>query len=163
MIVLIAFIFLVLYSYISQVIGLAEITMKSSLIIGLNPALQRAITFQSSIELGSVNRASNVNVGIGGKGQDVYVAGKMMNVFTNPANKLYLAQFLGKGSEGDNLSTLLTECSENSRDDTDDMLNIRTDSRLRTCVTLIDTKSKLTTELIEPSGILRYEGKYRNN
>ncbi len=65
---------------------------KSVLIVGLNPALQRTITV-SNLELGGVNRANNVKVGIGGKGQNACVASNCMHSLHRPT----LLQFLGKG------------------------------------------------------------------
>jgi fructose-1-phosphate kinase PfkB-like protein len=60
-------------------------------VVGLNPALQRTITL-SGLKVGGVNRASSVEVGIGGKGQNVIVASRHMQL-QRPSQ---LLQFLGE-------------------------------------------------------------------
>ena len=111
--------------------------LKSPLFVGLNPALQRTITV-NNLQLGSVNRASNVKVGIGGKGQNAVVAAEYMQSITKPT----LLQFLGQGFEGDAVAQMLKNI-------TDQQLSIRTKGRCRVCVTLLNNEE--TTEIIEPS------------
>eukprot|EP01041_Mallomonas_annulata_P010812 gene10812-22560_t len=118
---------------------------RMSLVIGLNPALQRTINVPS-LTVGSVNRAASAAVGIGGKGQDVFVAASMMGIHKN-ALFPRLAQFLGKGAEGDALSLLLENIADNKA-----VISVKTNSPLRTCITLVDTISNEATEIIEPSG-----------
>lgn len=117
------------------------------MIIGLNPALQRTITIPS-ITLGNVLRASQVEVGIGGKGQNVIIASTYMNI--NKPSKLL--QFLGSGSEGDMLSSLLVE-----RANVDPEFSVRSSSSCRTCITLLDESKNIATEIIEPSGRITEE------
>ena len=74
------------------------------LVVGLNPALQRQVTIAGLIK-GSVNRASEVSVGIGGKGQNVLVASNFMHMRED--TMVDVAQFVGSGGEGDSLIELL--------------------------------------------------------
>jgi len=159
--------------------------MKNTIIIGLNPALQKRFILSPNTNIlipGNVHRASHVQKGIGGKGQDVYVAlscllledddeggdrdsdsddkdeGDDNRNLTLP----YLAQFVGQGGEGDAVLQMLhklyhkNDSSDLDDDDDDDAilsaLTIRTDVKLRTCTTIIAQDS--ATELVEPSGII---------
>ena len=122
--------------------------MKSNnvLIVGLNPALQRRVSFES-LQKGNVNRASSVGVGIGGKGQNVVVASTYMNL--KPIANVDVSQFIGEGGEGDSLMSLLREIR------TRESLTVRSKQGLRICTTLIDAScGNETTELVEPSGII---------
>ena len=120
---------------------------QSVLIAGLNPALQRQVTFAKGLTKGSVNRASEVGVGIGGKGQNVLIASKYMDIRED--TKVDVAMFCGSGGEGDTLIDLLRAID--ARED----LTIRSTSHLRICTTLVDAKNdNQTTELVEPSGTI---------
>jgi len=122
------------------------------LIVGLNPALQRTCLLQSGLQVGSVNRVASLQIGIGGKGQDVYVAASIMS----PGKAPLMAQFLGLGAEGDALESLLKE--RNAGMPLSDVLTVRTRARLRTCVTLVDAlKNNEATEIVEPSGTISEE------
>ena len=112
-------------------------------------ALQRTIIF-SKLDLGLVNRGQSVNIGIGGKGQDVIIASTCMNV--EPGNSISLVQFLGQGPEGDYLSRLLREKTASSAHTDYSDLSTRTIAPCRTCITLVDNSSNEVTEIIEPSG-----------
>ena len=119
----------------------------SSAIIGLNAALQRVINLDL-LRPGEVNRGRRVTIGIGGKGQDVALAARYMNLISQPC----LIQFVGQGSEGDTLLNLLeiSKCNKNS-------ITVRPEARLRTCITLVDRSNGESTEIIEPSGAIRPE------
>lgn len=60
--------------------GGAERSRRSIVIIGLNGALQRRLVFKppKGLKVGSVNRAASVDAGIGGKGQNVCVALRLL-------------------------------------------------------------------------------------
>ena len=118
----------------------------SVLIVGLNPALQRRVSF-SKLQKGSVNRASDVGVGIGGKGQDVLVASMFMN--KKSSARVDISQFIGSGGEGDTLLGLLRDIRAS------ESLTVRSKEGLRICTTLIDESvNNETTELVEPSGTI---------
>lgn len=123
------------------------VRMSSSvLIVGLNPALQRRVRF-SKLQKGSVNRASDVGVGIGGKGQDVLVASMFMN--KKSSARVDISQFIGSGGEGDTLLGLLRDIRAS------ESLTVRSKEGLRICTTLIDESvNNETTELVEPSGTI---------
>jgi fructose-1-phosphate kinase PfkB-like protein len=120
---------------------------RKNLVVGLNPALQRVIDF-NKLEVGSVNRGSNVQVGIGGKGQNAYIS----SLCTSLSQPSSLLQFVGSGGEGDTLIKLLHQLGSNISDIND--FSIRTVSSCRTCITLIDKSTEEVTELIEPSGAI---------
>ena len=167
-----------------------------TIVIGLNPALQKRFILSSKTPIltpGNVHRASEMQEGIGGKGQDVYVALYCLsmiitNVNTNTktlssatatntnangdisvkkpsksnAHQVKLAQFLGKGSEGD---TVLSYFLNRYDQDMDLSLTIRTKEKLRICTTIINCDDRLSfflndesnssgTELVEPSGTI---------
>ena len=123
-----------------------QLRMSSSVLVaGLNPALQRQVTFAHGLTKGSVNRASGAGVGIGGKGQNMLVASTFMGVREDV--KVDIAQFVGTGGEGDSLIELLRGIH------TRESLTMRSKTPLRICTTLVDaTCGNETTELIEPSG-----------
>eukprot|EP01038_Epipyxis_sp_PR26KG_P007936 gene7936-10769_t len=116
-----------------------------NLVIGLNPALQRIVQFPNGLNVGNVNRASKVDVCLGGKGQNVVVAANCMQVLDKPA----LLQLLGSGNEGDEVLNIL---NNNQLISTDFDLSIRTSAPCRTCITLVDLLADDATEVIEPSG-----------
>lgn len=109
-----------------------------TLIVGLNPALQRTITVPN-LKLGHVNRGTSVEVGIGGKGQNVIVASSCLPLRQRPT----LLQLLGNGFEGDSVAHLLSPL-------TDSLISIRYEASCRVCVTLLNGDE--STEIIEPSG-----------
>jgi fructose-1-phosphate kinase PfkB-like protein len=121
-----------------------------NLIVGLNPALQRTIDVPN-LKAGSVNRAKGAQVGVGGKGQNVLVASSCMDLST-PS---HILQFLGTGFEGD----ALIACLNKRFNATSDLskFSIRTAAPCRTCITLVDSGSGLSTEIIEPSGTITTE------
>ena len=74
----------------------------STIVIGLNPALQRRFVLSSKTPFltpGNVHRASEIQEGIGGKGQDVYVALHCLSSFTSVAQ----AQGQGQGHSDDSI------------------------------------------------------------
>ena len=89
-------------------------------------------------------------VGIGGKGQDVFVASVSMKASPPPL----LLQFLGSGAEGDALSALIQKmaCENSVAGDDSSALSVRTAASCRTCVTLVDPVKEEATEIVEPSG-----------
>lgn len=120
-----------------------------NIIIGLNPALQRSINLGAPLTVGAVNRGTNVNIGIGGKGQDVLIAAHSMHAAELPL----LAQFLGSGAEGDQLLTLLASLTLKSDPHYNPaQLTVRTSSRLRNAITLLNPPPADATEIVEPSG-----------
>lgn len=154
-----------------------------SIVVGTNPALQKQFFLSPKTPQlipGNVHRASQVQEGIGGKGQDVAVS---LGCLTSSSSLtaieshsclrrrpfVLLAQFLGKGATGDlALSKLKKALHEdeclNDDDDDDkskgpynmvDALTVRINSSLRTCTTIIGEDS--ATELVEPSGAVHDE------
>jgi fructose-1-phosphate kinase PfkB-like protein len=158
-------------------------------VIGLNPALQKRFILDTKTPFltpGNVHRASEVQQGIGGKGQDVFVALHCLSspssihtttttatagtaavtkantsVTTNRQHNhdVKLAQFLGKGLEGDTvLSYFLNRHDKNM----DLSLSIRSQEKLRICTTIVTSKDAArhavlssSTELVEPSGTIQ--------
>ena len=116
---------------------------RAPLVIGLNPALQKSISF-SQLSLGTVNRGLSCGDGIGGKGQNVAVAASCMGV-----SDFDLCMFLGNGSVGDQLGRLIENTVQ--IDILSSPLTVRTKGRCRTCVSLVDKSNNETTEVIEPS------------
>lgn len=112
-----------------------------SLVVGLNAAYQKIITLPTLVP-SSVNRASAAVDAVGGKGQNVVLASSCIGV------QPLLAQFLG-GTEGGAVEAMLRRvspaCSE---------FTVSTAAKTRTCITLIDERSKEATEIIEPSGAI---------
>ena len=86
-----------------------------------------------------------VQVGVGGKGQDVAIA---LSCLGYNKNRMTIAQFLGNGPEGDQVCGLLEDRVGKGAM----QLTVRTESRLRTCTSVV--ASDTTTELIEPSGVI---------
>ena len=143
-----------LRSMIALLVLLLVLDMSESLlmIVGLNPALQRSVSFVNDIMKGSVNRGADMSVGIGGKGQNCYVACNILNSNAKESNlSLDLVQFIGSGLEGEQLLSLLS----NNHALTETSLTVRSVSRLRTCITLVDPSD--ATEIIEPSGPITEE------
>lgn len=71
--------------------------MENIIVFGLNPALQRTLTFSKGFEKGEVNRSDNVSITIGGKGQQVT---KAISIYSNNVKRVnvHLFQFLGGDS-----------------------------------------------------------------
>ena len=126
--------------------SLSFLTMKQRdvLVVGLNPALQRSVTLPNLV-VGAVNRGASVQIGIGGKGQDVVVAAASMVAVPQPV----LLQLLGKGAEGDTLLGLIKAVQPHTFVNS---LSVRTQARCRTAITLVDASRQEATEIVEPSG-----------
>jgi fructose-1-phosphate kinase PfkB-like protein len=109
----------------------------SSLIVGLNPALQKRLVLPGPLTAGDVHRVSDVQTGIGGKGQDVVVALHCLGISPKSTR---LLQFLGTGGEAlqEQLNPLVEQ------------VTVPCTTRLRTCTSLVAPDD--TTELVEPSG-----------
>lgn len=134
---------------------------QSIVIVGLNAALQKRFILPpgTNLDAGNVHRAYRLDTGVGGKGQDVGVSLSCLisggapptttTTTTNSSNddKVILAQFLGKGSEGEVVSQILK-----SKFGLSDKLTIRVDAPLRTCTTIVGANG--ATELVEMSGIV---------
>jgi fructose-1-phosphate kinase PfkB-like protein len=114
----------------------------ATLVVGLNPALQKRFVLQDRLVPGQVHRARDIQIGIGGKGQDVAVA---LSCLAYDGNQ-QVVQFLGAGGQP------LWEAMEERLGGSEPLerLTIRTASPLRTCTSLVGTDT--TTELVEPSG-----------
>jgi len=128
---------------------------QSIVVIGLNAALQKRFILPPSTNLkpGNVHRAYKCETGVGGKGQDVGVALSclMSNDKKETTNaKVLLAQFLGKGPEGDQVANILKTQHRLS-----DTLTIRNNAPLRTCTTIVGADE--ATELVETSGVVTTE------
>lgn len=118
----------------------------STVIVGLNGALQKRFLLPSETPLvpGNVHRAKQVQVGVGGKGQDVAVTLSCLQF----QGDMQLAQFVGGGAEGDTVNTMLKELLGEPAM----RLTVRTASSMRTCTSIVG--SDATTELVEPSGTI---------
>jgi fructose-1-phosphate kinase PfkB-like protein len=134
------------------------IMSSGSIIVGLNGALQKRFLLspQTSLVPGNVHRATTIQTGVGGKGQDVAISlaclGLADNDDDNSNNKMQLAQFVGNGPEGDTVLALL---KERIGDKAATSLSVRTNSAMRTCTTIV--ASDESTELVEPSGVVTEE------
>jgi fructose-1-phosphate kinase PfkB-like protein len=129
-----------------RLINFVTMQIKSSavIIVGLNGALQKRFVLPSDDVLipGNVHRASTVQTGVGGKGQDVAIT---LNCLSSESD-FQLAHFIGTGSSGDEVFNLLVgQLGEESME-----LTVRTKSEMRTCTSIV--ASDETTELVEPSG-----------
>ena len=118
-----------------------------NVVFGLNPALQRSIKLVVDLDVGAVNRGASATIGIGGKGQDVFIAARSME-----AELPLVAQLVGTGAEGDTLMSLLTELAGPAEAATLHRLTVRSSARLRNAITLLSPKSQEATEVVEPSG-----------
>jgi fructose-1-phosphate kinase PfkB-like protein len=122
-------------------------TIGSTVVVGLNGALQKRFVLPDNEPLtpGNVHRALRVEVGVGGKGQDVAATLSCLE-YDRRAN-LRLAQFIGRGAEGDAVYNMLADLlGEEAMS-----LTVRpTGCGMRTCTSIVTTDS--TTELVEPSG-----------
>ncbi|MHB8969801.1 MAG: PfkB family carbohydrate kinase [Pirellulaceae bacterium] len=107
------------------------------LAVGLNPALQKTLVFDRW-ERGQVNRAREILLSVGGKGQQ----------FSRAASHLIpgmvtLAQFLG-GENGERIGRLIEHAGVNQ-------ITVASAGETRCCITVIDAAGGDATELIEPS------------
>lgn len=107
------------------------------LAVGLNPALQETLVFDRW-ERGQVNRAREILLSVGGKGQQ----------FSRAASHLIpgmvtLAQFLG-GENGKRLGSMIERAGVNQ-------ITVATTGETRCCITVIDAARGEATELVEPS------------
>ena len=147
-----------------------------TIVVGLNGALQKRFIMGSGgsqLIPGNVHRATQVQTGVGGKGQDVAISLSCLQYYYRSSNQdkdedgtassddpgtIQLAQFIGVGGEGDTVLNLLRKrlMGESESESTDDSscfaLTVRPTSALRTCTSIVSTKE--TTELVEPSGII---------
>lgn len=135
---------------------------QSIVVIGLNAALQKRFVLppNTNLEPGNVHRAYKCETGVGGKGQDVGVAMSCLVASSsreeekegeNDIGGVILAQFLGKGAEGDAVS----EALRSRHGLTNDSLTIRNDAPLRTCTTIVG--ADMATELVETAGAVTIE------
>lgn len=115
-------------------------------VVGLNGALQKRFVVQNHGDLvpGNVHRASEIQTGVGGKGQDVAIA---LNSLQSQGVKLL--QFVGQGAEGDTVYQLM---SDKLGKETVDETTTRVKSHMRTCTSIVGGTE--TTELVEPSGVI---------
>lgn len=134
-------------------------TNNNSIVVGLNGALQKRFILPNNQGLvpGNVHRATRVDFGVGGKGQDVAISlhcllgrGRLSDRHkTNDFNAdadIRLVQFIGTGTAGDTVYNLLKDrLGEKTLEFT-----VRSSSEMRTCTSIISTDE--TTELVEPSG-----------
>jgi len=129
---------------------MTEVNAFGTVVVGLNAAFQKrfVLPVDTSLEPGSVHRAASLEEGIGGKGQDVAIALSCLSSRKENNGDVRLAQFLGKGAEGDKVCDLLLERCGPAKHD----LTVRTQAKLRTCTTIV--ASDTSTELVEPSGLI---------
>jgi fructose-1-phosphate kinase PfkB-like protein len=116
------------------------------LVVGLNGALQKRFVIQNQGDLvpGNVHRASAIQTGIGGKGQDVAIALHCLQ-----SRGVQLLQFVGQGAEGDAVYQLMSDrLGKEAICDT----TVRVKSHMRTCTSIVGRTD--TTELVEPSGTI---------
>jgi fructose-1-phosphate kinase PfkB-like protein len=110
------------------------------LALGPNPALQRVLSFDSPLEIGSVNRAASVESYVGGKGQGMALALQRWV----PGSSA-VAHFLG-GDNGRFVEQQLTDAGL-------EQVVQHVDAPTRICTTLLTgTVTDAPTELIDPSG-----------
>ncbi len=107
------------------------------LAVGLNPALQKTLVCDRW-ERGQVNRAREMLLSVGGKGQQ----------FSRAASHLIpgmvtLAQFLG-GENGERLGRMIEHAGVNQ-------ITVASAGETRCCITVIDAAGGDATELIEPA------------
>ena len=110
---------------------------KKILVVGLNPAVQKIVSFQD-FKLDQVNRAKDITYISGGKGANFAKASKVVG------QDLALYQFSGGAAGEKYLKILKLEKIKYN--------NQQTISETRTCSTIISDKNSAVTELIEPAG-----------
>mmetsp|Transcript_11192 Transcript_11192/g.26904 ORF Transcript_11192/g.26904 Transcript_11192/m.26904 type:complete len:476 (+) Transcript_11192:41-1468(+) len=139
-----------------------------NIVVGLNGALQKRFVLPNNQGLvpGNVHRATRVDVGVGGKGQDAAITlhcllrnnessdlQKQYNCGIDDAgnhasntDSIRLVQFTGTGSAGDTVHQLLNgRIGEKALEFT-----VHSASEMRTCTSIVSANE--TTELVEPSG-----------
>ncbi|GKY91292.1 hypothetical protein MPSEU_000101600 [Mayamaea pseudoterrestris] len=124
-----------------------KIMSRATIVVGLNGALQKRFILSPSDSLvpGDVHRAERVQIGLGGKGQDVAVALNCLKF----QGHVQLAQFVGTGAEGDVVYHMLQDLlgEDGMR------LTVRPASIMRTCTSIV--ARDCTTELVEPSPVIQ--------
>jgi len=116
-------------------------------VLGPNPALQKTMLFDKPWERDHVNRASKLEISVGGKGQQFSVAAvHYLSSHLNFNVKIALHQFLG-GSNGRQIESILSSRSIIQK-------TVQVSPQTRTCLTLLEKDSDSATELIEPSGTI---------
>ena len=132
-------------------------TSNYNIVVGLNGALQKRFVLPSgNLVPGNVHRASHVDFGVGGKGQDVAIALHCLldrNVDDCEADSIKdtnirLVQFIGTGFAGDAVYSLL----EDQLGEDAIAYTVRSSSEMRTCTSIVAADD--TTELVEPSGVI---------
>lgn len=118
-------------------------TTGTTIVVGLNAALQKRLVLEAPLVPGNVVRASQLHVGTGGKGQDVVTT---LHSLQYPSSDYVIAQFIGNGPEGDQVYDQLY----NLLGPVPMSLTIRPASLLRTCTSIV--APDVTTEVVEPSG-----------
>ena len=123
-----------------------NLALIKTVVVGLNGALQKRFVLGDQTDLipGNVHRASELQTGVGGKGQDVAVTLGCLEY----SGGMQLAQFVGSGAEGDVVYQMLEELLGDEAMG----LTVRTESGMRTCTSIVG--SDTTTELVEPSGVI---------
>lgn len=106
------------------------------LTVCLNPTVQRTLVVQS-LEPGEVNRAASARVDSAGKGANV---GRVIHQLG--CDVVHLTQ--AGGPDGD---LFLRLCAADGLD----VIGVPTTSNARTCTTVVDETSRLTTEFVEPT------------
>ncbi|MDF7822808.1 1-phosphofructokinase family hexose kinase [Pontiellaceae bacterium B12227] len=101
---------------------------------GFTPCVQRIVEFEK-VEKGAVNRASRVNICIGGKGANT---ARMVHQLGNPSE---LVEFVG-GANGRLLEEMLKEEGIGFR-------HLEVEGETRICQTLVEAGNPDTTELVE--------------
>ena len=113
----------------------------AGVVLGLNGAYQRLVQFDKPLTIGAVNRATEASAGVGGKGQGAYLACEAAS-----PGAAVLAQFCGKGQNGEALATALRARAPA----VSEQLWVRTAEDTRVCTTLVAAGD--ATEIVEPSG-----------
>jgi len=107
--------------------------------IGLNPALQKLLTFKQ-FQAGQVNRAATISYISGGK------AANFAKAAANFGSKPVIYQFSG-GATGTRYCKILDSCKL-------PFVNQQTEAETRTCSTIMNSQTDTVTEIIEPSGMI---------
>jgi len=114
-------------------------------ILGPNPALQKTMVFTDGLHIDEVNRASQLEKSVGGKGQQAARAATNFNALhSQPVTRVELVHFLG-GANGLVVETML-------QDKGVPMRTVHVSAETRTCLTMVDKRKNQATEVIEPSG-----------
>lgn len=125
--------------------------MSYSIVVGLNPALQKRFILSQNTPClipNNVHRASSLQIGVGGKGQDVAVALKFI-INHESEQKIYLMQFMGGDASGDVAMSKMRAIQHDTKCIDVETMTTRCQAPLRICTTVIGNNE--ATELIEPS------------